>query len=92
MNLNNKLHVLINKKRPISEITKSNSSFKTNRFKMSRISAKIYERETGIKVNKDKIISNDEKKSKICKITNDDRILASTNNKSYKKYDISRYK
>ena len=81
---------MINKKRPISEITKSISSFRTNSFKTSRISAKINEKETGIKVNKDKIISTDDtsfvknKKSKICKIGNDDRILVSANVISYK--------
>ena len=32
------------KKRTFIEITKSNSSFRTNHFKVSRINAKIYEK------------------------------------------------
>ena len=47
------------KKRPIIEITKRNSSCRTNHFKVLRITAKIYEKEIGNKVSKDKIISND---------------------------------
>ena len=49
------------KKRIFIEITKSNSSFRTNHFKVSRITAKLCENESGKKVNKDKMISNDQR-------------------------------
>ena len=35
------------KKRKIIQITKSNSSFRTNHFKVSRITVKIYEKKSG---------------------------------------------
>ena len=72
------------------EITKSNYSFRTNHFKVSRITAKNYEKESGKKVKKDKIISPYERSSvrnqehKICNISNNERILASSNTNSYK--------
>ena len=78
------------KKRTFTKITNSNSSFRTNHFKVSRITAKLYEKESGKKLNKVKIISNDQKyfvrnqDHKICKTTNNDRILASSNTNSYK--------
>jgi len=94
MNCNKKLYLkentLTNKKRSNTEITKSNSSFKTNNFKVSRITAKLYEKESGKIVKKDKIISTYERSSvknqehKICNITNNERILASSNTNSYK--------
>ena len=94
MNCNKKLYlkesILTNKKRSNTEITKSNSSFKTNNFKVSRITAKLYEKESGKIVKKDKIISTYERSSvknqehKICNITNNERILASSNTNSYK--------
>jgi len=40
------------KKRTFTEITKSYSSFRTNHFKVSRITAKIYEKESGKNVIK----------------------------------------
>ena len=94
MNCNKKLFlkgsILTNKKRSITEITKSNSSFKTNHFKVSRITAKLYEKESGKIVKLDKIISTYDRSSvrnqehKICNITNNERILASSNTNSYK--------
>ena len=71
---------MVGKNISVIEITKSNSSFRNNHFKVSRITAKIYEIETGKKINKDKIISNNLRSSvrnhkpEICKITNDNRI------------------
>ena len=95
MNLNMKCNfkesILSNKKkRKLIEITKSNSSFRTNHFKFSRITTKHYEEESGKKVKKDKIISTNQRSSvrnqehKISNITNNDRILASSNTNSYK--------
>ena len=40
------------KKRALIEITKSNFSFRTNYFKVSRITAKRYEKESGKKLTK----------------------------------------
>ena len=40
------------KKRIFTEITKSYSSFRTNHFRVSRITAKIYEKESGKNVIK----------------------------------------
>ena len=78
------------KKRTFTEITKINSSFKTHHFKVSRITTKIYEKESDKKVNQVKIISNDQRsfvrnqEHIICKTTNNDRILASLSTNSYK--------
>ena len=57
--------------------------------KYQKLLQKYIKKETGTKVNKDKIISNDprffvrNKKPEIGKITNDNRILSSTNASSY---------
>ena len=40
------------KKKKLVEITKSNSSFRTNHFKVSRITAKLYEKESEKKLRK----------------------------------------
>ena len=50
---------IIEKKRSFIEIIKNNSRFCKNNFKVLRITATLYEKEIGKKVNKDKIISND---------------------------------
>ena len=51
MNFNKKFYlkedIITNKKRLITEISKSNSWLKKYHFKVSRITAKIYEKERG---------------------------------------------
>ena len=78
------------KKYIFRKITKSNSSFSSNNFKILSINAKLYEKETGKKLNKDKVISKNKifftrnQYFKFCKILNDDRIIVSSNTSLYK--------